>query len=64
MNIKNISDSPKDLHDGRILAPGEVVEDFEMTPHEQGFVDSGHFLAFDSLGRRRSTTPKKQEDND
>lgn len=60
--IKNISLVPRDLADGRVLAPGEVVEDVELTDHERGQVEGGHLLVVDKQGRRKSVASPSNDD--
>jgi hypothetical protein len=62
VTLRNVSRVPRDLSDGRVLAPGAEVEDFEVTDHEEAGIRAGHLLAIDSAGRKAGRATAKEND--
>ena len=52
-------DHPVDLSDGRLVAPGEVVEDVDLNdPHQRALVTDGHLTVLDGKTARKAPTPQ------
>lgn len=54
------ADHPVDLHDGRMVAPGETVADVDTShPHQRSLVTDGHLTVVE--GKTPRTAPSGEQ---
>jgi hypothetical protein len=59
--VVNVSDCPKDLHTGRVLAPGESAR-VSVTQHELDQIAAGHLARRPRPPRKRTGTTQTKGD--